>query len=159
MTMLQVQWTQWQEMFRPVLLLFLLPQLHWSAGGPHLTVLCSASWTWGPGHGSWCQLHWYGCPGCFDRLPGGGVAGNIHCGNLQEMCLWTGNFTYYRIIKDYLIIWQGDYKCDAPDGDIPEHHIAAWDHPSMDYISKDDENIIFTLCQVWLILQMTKFSF
>ena len=43
---------------------------------------------------------------------------------------------------------QGDYKCDAPDGEIPEQHIAAWDHPSMDYINKDDENIIFTLCQV-----------
>ena len=44
---------------------------------------------------------------------------------------------------------QGDYKCDTPDGaDLPETHIAAWDHPSMDYVSKDDENIIFTLCQV-----------
>ena len=43
---------------------------------------------------------------------------------------------------------KGDYKCDDPDGNLPEHHIAAWDHPSMDYISKDDENIIFTLCQV-----------
>ena len=48
-----------------------------------------------------------------------------------------------------ILFWQGDYKCDTPDGaDLPETHIAAWDHPSMDYVSKDDENIIFTLCQV-----------
>ena len=46
-------------------------------------------------------------------------------------------------------MFQGDYECDAPDGpEIPENHIAAWHHPSMDYVSKDDENIIFTLCQV-----------
>jgi len=50
--------------------------------------------------------------------------------------------TYKNCVCD-----RGDYKCDDPDGNLPEHHIAAWDHPSMDYISKDDENIIFTLCQ------------
>ena len=53
---------------------------------------------------------------------------------------------------------QGDYKCDTPDGaDLPETHIAAWDHPSMDYVSKDDENIIFTLCQVSQEAHRTKF--
>ena len=53
---------------------------------------------------------------------------------------------------------QGDYKCDTPDGaDLPETHIAAWDHPSMDYVSKDDENIIFTLCQVSQEAHPTKF--
>ena len=54
---------------------------------------------------------------------------------------------------------QGDYKCDTPDGaDLPETHIAAWDHPSMDYVSKDDENIIFTLCQVSQEAHRTKFG-
>lgn len=53
---------------------------------------------------------------------------------------------------------RGDYKCDAPDGDIPEHHIAAWDHPSMDYVSKDDENIIFTLCQASDSVRMSNAS-
>lgn len=53
---------------------------------------------------------------------------------------------------------RGDYKCDAPDGDIPEQHIAAWDHPSMDYISKDDENIIFTLCQASDSVRMSNAS-
>ena len=41
---------------------------------------------------------------------------------------------------------------------MPEHHIAAWDHPSMDYISKDDENIIFTLCQASDSVRMSNAS-
>lgn len=53
---------------------------------------------------------------------------------------------------------RGDYKCDAPDGDIPENHIAAWNHPSMDYVSKDDENIIFTLCQASDTVRMSNAS-
>ena len=41
---------------------------------------------------------------------------------------------------------------------MPEHHIAAWDHPSMDYVSKDDENIIFTLCQASDSVRMSNAS-
>lgn len=41
---------------------------------------------------------------------------------------------------------KGDYECDVTD-DVPEQHIAAWDHPSLDYVSKDEEDIVFTLCQ------------
>jgi len=41
---------------------------------------------------------------------------------------------------------KGDYVCDAP-ANIPEEHIAAWDHPSLDYIDRGDEDIVFTLCQ------------
>jgi len=41
---------------------------------------------------------------------------------------------------------KGDYVCEAPEN-IPEEHIAAWDHPSLDYINKTDEDIVFTLCQ------------
>ena len=41
---------------------------------------------------------------------------------------------------------------------MPENHIAAWDHPSMDYISKDDENIIFTLCQASDSVRMSNAS-
>ena len=41
---------------------------------------------------------------------------------------------------------------------MPENHIAAWDHPSMDYVSKDDENIIFTLCQASDSVRMSNAS-
>ena len=59
----------------------------------------------------------------------------------------------------FFLLFQGDYECDAPDGgDMPENHIAAWDHPSMDYISKDDENIIFTLCQASDSVRMSNAS-
>jgi len=40
---------------------------------------------------------------------------------------------------------QGDYECDVTD-EVDEVHIAAWDHPSLDYIPKD-EDIVFTLSQ------------
>ena len=43
---------------------------------------------------------------------------------------------------------QGVYECDAP-ADIPEDHIAAWHHPSLDYIPHGEEDIVFTLCQVF----------
>jgi len=40
---------------------------------------------------------------------------------------------------------QGDYECEVTD-EVDEVHIAAWDHPSLDYIPKD-EDIVFTLSQ------------
>jgi len=46
-----------------------------------------------------------------------------------------------------IITMQGDYACENP-VDIPEEHIAAWDHPSLDYVNRDDEDIVFTLCHV-----------
>ena len=41
------------------------------------------------------------------------------------------------------ICLQGDYECEVTD-EVDEVHIAAWDHPSLDYIPKD-EDIVFTL--------------
>jgi len=41
---------------------------------------------------------------------------------------------------------KGDYECDSPE-DIPVDHIAAWDHPSLDYVNRGEEDIVFTLCQ------------
>lgn len=41
---------------------------------------------------------------------------------------------------------QGDYECEVTD-QVDDVHIAAWDHPSLDYIPKD-EDIVFTLSKV-----------
>jgi len=66
-------------------------------------------------------------------------------GLLCAITILTVAFLAYR---KYLLCEKGDYTCDTPEAELPEVHIAAWDHPSLDYIPKDDEdNIVFTLCQ------------
>lgn len=48
----------------------------------------------------------------------------------------------------YGIFQKGDYTCENPDTvDLPEVHNATWDYPSMDYINRHDEEIVFTLAQ------------
>jgi len=49
------------------------------------------------------------------------------------------------MLYKHCVCQKGDYACENP-VDIPEEHIAAWDHPSLDYINRDDEDIVFTLC-------------
>ena len=72
-----------------------------------------------------------------------------HC-----VCQKVGD-TWYRI-RFNRICSQGVYQCDAP-ADIPEDHIAAWDHPSLDYIPHGEEDIVFTLCQVFDIICKQQF--
>jgi len=49
------------------------------------------------------------------------------------------------MVYKHCVCQKGDYACENPE-DIPEEHIAAWDHPSLDYINREDEDIVFTLC-------------
>jgi len=52
---------------------------------------------------------------------------------------------------------KGDYHCESAQ-DIPEHHIAAWDHPSLDYVNRGEEDIVFTLCQASDMVRMSNAS-
>jgi len=49
------------------------------------------------------------------------------------------------MVYKHCVCQKGDYACKDP-VDMPEEHIAAWDHPSLDYINREDEDIVFTLC-------------
>lgn len=60
------------------------------------------------------------------------------------VCVVAGAALVVFLYKN-CVCQKGDYACESP-GDIPEEHIAAWDHPSLDYINRGDENIVFTLC-------------
>lgn len=49
------------------------------------------------------------------------------------------------MLYKHCVCQKGDYACENAE-DIPEEHIAAWDHPSLDYVNREDEDIVFTLC-------------
>lgn len=60
--------------------------------------------------------------------------------------------------RNCVICEKGDYKCEAPESDLPEVHVAAWDHPSLDYIPRGEEDIVFTLCQAKDTVRMSNAS-
>lgn len=60
--------------------------------------------------------------------------------------------------KNCVLCEKGDYECETPESELPEVHIAAWDHPSLDYIPRDEEDIVFTLCQAKDTVRMSNAS-
>lgn len=60
--------------------------------------------------------------------------------------------------RNCVICEKGDYECETPESELPEVHIAAWDHPSLDYIPRDEEDIVFTLSQAKDTVRMSNAS-